>query len=113
MRWTGWVAGLVAAFTLGWSWGVMTSTRINTVAAMAYVNSLDLEKEAGYRVQLARELAARDQELETFLLKQDAVVRQAQTDARLAAEAYSAEIASLRTQLAAHGLQPRILKVVQ
>lgn len=126
---------LVVAFATGCVTGIVASPRVNTVAVMSYAKALDLEARNRYQAQLAVAKAGFDDTLREREVSQRAALTQAKAEATSAvaatkaeavqqiracgdraqrhAEAYSGEIISLRAQLAAHGIAPLVLDVME
>lgn len=96
-----WAAG-IAGFVLG----VGSSNRMNTIAAMTYAKSVDLEIEARYQATLSAERADRIRETTDLQLRLARQEHDYANDLNEQAEVASERILGLREQLKAHGIRP-------
>lgn len=101
--------GMAISGAVGWSLGAVSSARVNTIAAMAYAESLDLQASSVHE----RALAAANLECEARV--SDAKVAKAsEEDRRQNEEAgYSEQILGLRDQLQRHDISEQIVPLVR
>lgn len=104
------IVAVVVALAVGWGLGIVMSTRVNTVAVMAYVRSLDIEADRIRTRQAAEQESSCDARvlaLEGRLRQQErAFVVQVQDEQAH----YSARILWLQQALRAHGIQEVVVR---
>lgn len=102
------LASMGGTFLGGWSFGVWSAPRVNTVTAMQYAEALDLQSQAYFTRETARKLATCQAEIAKVTVDATNEVSAARLKLQETAEDLSERIIGLRVQLQAAGIPEHI-----
>lgn len=103
------VKGMLLMFWPAWSAGVASSTRVNTVAAQAYADALDLQSQSVHEQQgidLKQQIAVQDRAMTSAATVAAAKLKASE-------EQYTEMVIGLRAQLQAAGVPERIVRATR